>query len=280
MTRRSLAALAAIGFLGACQTVSSTPDPFKATAMEEAGVADLLLESGDPGAAVRFFSERLAREPDDPAHRRSLARAHARAGALAEAASGYRALVASGHASDDDLIALGFVEVRLDRWAAARETAGALPPDLDTPRAHMLAALLADNARDWAAADAAYARAAQLSNNAPDVHNNWGVSLMARGAYAEAARRFEQALAADPGWFVVTNNLALSRALAGDFGPPRGGLSEAEKAIILHNQARVAESRGDAAMARRLYAAAVEVHPRHYPAAATRLAALDRMAAP
>lgn len=278
MSLRLSATLAAFALVGGCETVADKTDPLKPTAIEEAGVSDLLLENGDPGSAVRFFSQRLASEPDNPAYRRALARAQTRAGALAEAAGGYRRLVESDGATDDDRIALALLQIRLDRWTDARDTAAALPAGLDTERAHMLTALLADNAHDWETADAAYARAAALSTAPATVYNNWGVSLMARGAYAEASRRFETALAADSRPFVLKNNLALSRALAGDFTPPRLDITDAEKAMILHNLGVVAESRGDRAQARRLYAAAVETHPRHYPAAAARLAAVDRVA--
>src|SRR5699024_249410 len=126
----------------------------------------------------------------------------------------------------------------------------------------------------WNAADAAYASAETLAAAPAAVLNNWGVSLMARGELAGAEDKFEQALSLDPRLFRAKNNLAIARGLQGDFRLPPVPMTEVEEAYILNNLGVIALRKGRKDIARGLFAAAIEAHPRHYAAAARRLEAI------
>ena len=98
---------------------------------------------------------------------------------------------------------------------------------------------------------------------------------MSRGDYPAAQRTFEEAIAHNPRVFSIKNNLAVSRALQGEYRLPLVTMSEEERATMLHNVGVIALRRGDADEAKGLFTMAVETHPRYYPAAAEKLAALD-----
>jgi Flp pilus assembly protein TadD len=139
----------------------------------------------------------------------------------------------------------------------------------------MAEGMLADHQRNWAAADAAYARAETLTTNPANVLNNWGVSLMSRGDFVSAASTFERALSFNARLFNAKNNLAIARGLQGNFQLPIVPMTETEKAVILNNLGLIAMRKNEKRIAKGLFAAAVDVHPQHYPEAADRLAALE-----
>lgn len=86
---------------------------------------------------------------------------------------------------------------------------------------------------------------------------------------------FERALSYDGRLFSAKNNLAIARGLQRNYQLPAVPMTETEQAIILNNLGLIALRRGDTKIAKGLFAAAVDVHPRHYEAAAAKLAALD-----
>ena len=65
------------------------------------------------------------------------------------------------------------------------------------------------------------------------------------------------------------------RGLQGNYQLPVIPMTEKEKALILNNLGVIAMRKGEEAVARGLFAAAVDAHPQHYGAAASRLAALE-----
>jgi hypothetical protein len=52
-------------------------------------------------------------------------------------------------------------------------------------------------------------------------------------------------------------------------------MQDEERAVMLNNMGIVAMRQGDERIARGLFAAAVDAHPRHYASAADKLAALE-----
>jgi Flp pilus assembly protein TadD len=139
----------------------------------------------------------------------------------------------------------------------------------------MINAMLADQRSDWEQSDAAYEKARLLSANPATILNNWGVSRLSRGEYGAAQKTFEEALAHDPRVFSIKNNLAVARALQGEYRLPLVTVSEEERAQLLHNIGVIALRRGDVEEAKGLFTMAVATHPRFYPAAAEKLAALE-----
>ncbi|MEL6209851.1 MAG: tetratricopeptide repeat protein [Pseudomonadota bacterium] len=139
----------------------------------------------------------------------------------------------------------------------------------------MMDALVADHDADWDAADRHYAQAEQLSANPSKILNNWGVSLMSRGDLEEAEQVFQRSVSYDSTVFSAKNNLAMSRGLRGDYRMPVVPLTSEEQAIISYNLGVIALRQGDTRTARGLFAAAVDLHPRHYQQAVVQLAQLD-----
>ncbi len=269
------AVMALLGLAGCDTTVTTKEDPLAKNVIDDAGFNSLLLTAGDPNQAVRYFEGALAEEPDRADFRRGLAISYRRARRFPEAARVYQELVSLNQATPSDRLDYAFVSVSLDRWEDASALEAALPAALNTSRRHLLTALIADHDGRWEEADAAYERAVQLSDNPAKVYNNWGVSKMARNEHGDAQLLFEQALAFDSRVFSAKNNLAMSRALQGDYSLPVVPMTDREKAMVLNNLGIIAANKNEMRIARGLFAAAVETHPQHYESAANRLAALE-----
>lgn len=262
--------------LGACEGgMADRPSPLAGNIIDDAELADLLLTAGDPEEAVAYFENALAQSPDRADFRRGLALSLARARRYPEAARVFSEMVARGQAEPADRLEYAMVAARLQRWDEVRTIVLGLPPGMDTAQRHVIDAMLADHEQNWGAADAAYARAEARSADPAPVLNNWGVSQMSRGDLAAAASLFERALAYDSRLFSAKNNLAIARGLMGDYQLPAVPMTETEKAYLLNNLGVIAQRSGRSEVARGLFAAAVEAHPQHYAAAASRLAALE-----
>lgn len=263
--------------LGACQSMTGLErkDYQPKNVIDEAKLEDLLLTAGDPNESVAYFQNALAKEPDRADFRRGLAVSLSRAKRYPEAARVFEEMMALGQAEPADELEYALVAARLEKWDDVRAVVADLPSGLATTRRYLVEAMLADHEQDWEAADAAYGRAERRATNPAGVLNNWGVSLMSRGELAKAAETFERALSYESRLFNAKNNLAIARGLQGDFRLPAVPMTETEKAYILNNLGLIALRKGEKEIARGLFAAAVEAHPQHYAAAATRLAALE-----
>lgn len=264
---------AVVAALSACE--SQNPEPLTGNIIDDARIENLLLTAGDPEEAVLYFEAALAQEPGRADFRRGLALSLARANRFPEAARVFEELIALGQAEPADRLEYAQVAARLEKWDDVRSVVTGLPSGLNTVRRYLVEAMLADHDQNWGAADAAYQRAETLATNPAGVLNNWGVSLMSRGDLDRAGLTFERALSFDSRLFNAKNNLAISRGLQGDFTLPPIPMTETEKAYILNNLGLIAMRRGENEIARGLFAAAIESHPQHYAAAASRLAALE-----
>jgi Flp pilus assembly protein TadD len=276
MMKRVIIPAALLVLLAACEGgIADRPSPLAGNIIDDAELGQLLLTAGDPEEAVEYFRDALAASPDRADFRRGLAISLARAKRYPEAARVYAEMVARGEAEPADRLEYAMVAARLEKWDEARAIVAALPPGVNTARRHQVDAMLADHEGNWAAADAAYAQAEALAADPAPVLNNWGVSQMTRGDLPAAADLFERALAYDSRLFSAKNNLAISRGLMGEYQLPAVPMTETEKAYMLNNLGVIAERNGQVELARGLFAAAVEAHPQHYAAAASRLAALE-----
>ena len=273
----TLLAVMAITVLAACEseTLANRPNPLKDTVIDDAGLNDLLLTSGDPEFSVEYFETAVAREPERSEFRRGLAISYARAKRYPESGRVYEELIALDQAQANDILDYGFIAVRLGDWEGAKSAENNLPGGLNNSRRHLLSAMIADSDQDWSAADAAYARAETLALKPDRVLNNWGVSYMARGDLKAAETTFARAVTFNSRLFSAKNNLAIVRGLQGDFTLPLVPLDDQERAMILNNLGVIATRQGEIKIARGLFAAAVDAHPQHYQGAADKLAALD-----
>lgn len=261
--------------LSACESVSNTEDPLAGSIIDEADLNDLMLSANDPTAAVKYFEQSLAAEPDRADFRRGLAISLLRAERYNEAARVYQELITLGQDEPVDRLDYAYVNMRLDRWDDVRTLSKTFPDGLQTPRRFLIDAMLADQDQDWPAADTAYRRAEKLSSRPAKILNNWGVSQMSRGDLAAATATFERAVSFDTSLFSAKNNLAIVRGLQGQYTLPLVPLNDEEQAVLLNNMGIIAMRHGDEQAARRLFAAAVNAHPQHYASAADKLAALN-----
>jgi Flp pilus assembly protein TadD len=245
-----------------------------ASPFDQQSLNEIMLTVAGDEEAVSYFREALSRDADNPDLRRGLARSLARAGMHGEARLVWRELVEADQAEPADRVEYALSLARLGMWDAAEAQLALLPPGDPGPRRLTLMALMADHRGDWAAADAAYERAREATAEPGALFNNWGVSRLARGDYAEAERLFERALVYDPDLFSAKNNLALSYGLQGRYRLPLITLSGEEEAVLLHNLGVIALRRGERDVARSMLERAVAAHPRHYAPAADKLAAL------
>lgn len=277
ITRGLIAAAIAAAVLAGCAetSVSQKPDPLGNDIIDDANLSELLLAAGNPNDAVLYFERALKRDPNRADFRRGLAKSLARSKRMPESARVYEELIALDQDEPEDRLDYAYVAMKLGRWDEATAMAGSLPGGMNTPRRHVLDALVADHVKDWARADAAYARAESVSSNPSEVLNNWGVSLMSRGDLPAAEKTFERAISYDSRLFESKNNLALSRGLQGNYQMPIVPLTDTERATILNNLGLIALRRDEPRIARGLFAEAVATHPQHYQAAADRLAALE-----
>lgn len=270
-------AIAAVAVVAACESDSlkARPSPLKDTVIDDAGLNDLLLTSGDPEFSVEYFETAVAREPERADFRRGLAISYGRAKRYPESSRVYEELIALDQAQPGDILDYGFVAVRLGDWEGAKSAEANLPAGFNNSRKHLLSAMIADSDQDWASADAAYTRAETLALRPDQVLNNWGVSYMARGDLENAEDTFRRAVSFNSRLFSAKNNLAIVRGMQGDFSLPLVPLTDEERAMILNNLGVIATRQGEIRVARGLFAAAVDAHPQHYQGAADKLAALD-----
>lgn len=279
--RRSFTTLTAIfvatALVGACEqeAFEDKVDPLKKNVIDDANLTDLLLTAGAPNEAIVYFERALQEEPDRADYRRGLAISLARAKRYPESVRVYQELIALGQAEPADELEYAVVSARMQKWDEVRTVMARIPSGLNTERKYLVTAMLADHEKDWAGADAAYARAEELANNPANILNNWGVSKMSRGELDEAEVLFERALSFDSRLFNAKNNLVISRGLRGIYQLPIVPMTETEKAIMLNNLGVIAQRKGETKIAKGLYVAAVETHPQHYAEAAGRLSSLE-----
>ena len=135
----------------------------------------------------------------------------------------------------------------------------------------------ADYAKDWAAADEAFAQALRIAPQRAEIHNNLGWSLLIRGRWSEALVNFEQAAALDRKSARIAANLELARAaLSQELPDRRAGESDEDWAARLNDAGVIARVRGDTKKAAAAFAQAVQVRSSYYERAANNLAQVGR----
>lgn len=189
----------------------------------------------------------------------------------------YESLFAGG--SDDPMIAerAGISALRLGQLAKAEAfLARATASNTATWRAWNARGVAADFRRDWAAADAHYARAATLAPDRAEIANNQGWSLLIRGNWAEAVRPLERAAALDPKSPRIASNLELARAAIAERLPQRrSGESDESWAARLNDAGLIAQVRGDRRRAIAAFSQALSLRSEWFERAANNLAALE-----
>lgn len=278
MIKLAAPTLAILLLLSACETAPpvDADEPFdEIDLIEEANLTDLMLSLSDPADAVSYFQTALTREPQRADYKRGYAQALARAARYTEAARVYEDLNATGQAENNDRLVYTEVLIRENRFEEAAIQLELLPVLTDEYRYNLLNALVADHYSRWADADRYYDQAQSLTTRPAPVLNNWGVSHMSRGDNPGAMELFERSVGLDPMQFGPKNNLTITRGLEGIYNLPVVPMTDEERAQLYHNLALIALRQGEQDVAKGLLRAAVNTHPRFFPAAADKLSALE-----
>lgn len=276
--KRKIAILGTIGFMALTACEQGTPfgdSPNRLNAIDSVNLTELMLTTGEPEAAVEFFRSSLADEPNRVDFQRGYAISLSRADRHDEAVLAFERLDVQGDLLDGDRMTFAQSLIRLNQWERAEAQLSLVRNGADDYRWNQLNAMLSDNYQRWEEADTYYAKARSLTSQPATILNNWGVSKMSRGDLQGAVRHFTDAVRYEPDGFGAKNNLAIARALQGNYALPVVPLSEEERAQLYHNMALVALRQNDPDIARGLLELAVETHPRHFSAAADKLAALQ-----
>ncbi|WP_316016057.1 tetratricopeptide repeat protein [Roseobacter sp. HKCCA0434] len=273
---KRIAIVAAALLLTACdRTGEEALQGVSLNAIDELNLTQLMLQTGEPEAAVEFFRASLQEQPDRVDFQRGYAISLTRAGRVDEAIIAFRELDEAGDLEPADRLPYARALIRTGDFDTAEAQLTLVGDGRNSYDWNLLNALISDNYERWDEADGFYARARALTAQPGAVLNNWGVSKMSRGDHEGATRHFTEAVRYDPDDFSAKNNLALSRALRGNYAVPVVPLTEEERAQIYHNMALIALRRDDTDIARGLLELAVETHPRYFEAAARKLEALQ-----
>lgn len=292
MTRRSLhpsrrptgrtaaLLLGAAALLSACEYSEAEKQALhestQADVISESELNDVMLTLADSSSAVEYYRRALGRDPENAELKRGFAISLARDKQNAEARNVFEEIMQAESLVPEDRVLYARVLARLEDWNAAETALDALPAGYATASERVLRGVIADHHGDWIAADVAYQEALRMTAQPASIHNNIGVSMMARGDLDAAGAAFREALTNDPNLFAAKNNLGLSFALKKEYRLPTVTMSEEERALILHNMAMVALRQGDREVAVSLLERAVAIHPRHWPPAADKLETLRK----
>lgn len=239
------------------------------------GLNEVMMTSGDPAAAVNYFSRAGEIEPGRIDLMRGLATSLVRAKRGREGAKAWAEVVAHQDSTDQDKVQLADALIRDNQWEQAEKVLTAIPPTHETYLRYRLEAMIADSHKQWGKADSFYEIAAGLTTQPAPVLNNWGYSKLSRGDASGAEKLFYETLRHDPKMFTAKNNLVLARGAQGNYTLPVLDMTQIERADLLYTLALSAIKRGDTTTGKGLLEDAIATHPQHFEAAATALSALQ-----
>lgn len=265
--------------LSGCEGTMSDEEVERAVAgvnvIDESGLNDVMMTSGDPEEAVAYFSRSVQQYPDRVDLKRGLAASLVRARKAPEAARVWAAVVESPEATDEDRVKLADALIRAGDWTKAKDALDLIPPTHETYDRYRLEAMVADAGQNWKTADSFYETAVGLTTQPARTLNNWGYSKLTRADYAGAEKLFLEALTYDDKMFTAKNNLMMARGAQRKYDMPVLNVSQAERAQLLHTLALSAIKQGDVVMGKTLLEEAIDTHPQHFDEAVRALRALE-----
>lgn len=181
---------------------------------------------------------------------------------LPEAADAFTQLLADPAMAARAGQGLGLTQLRQGKTTEAVATLDkALAADPTLVRAWNARAVAADRLKDWAGADAAYARAIALAPDDADVLTNRGYSLLLRERFTAAEMDLARAVAIAPQNSVARTNLRIARAMQGRYEEAFQGATKASLAEDLNTVGYVAMARGDLSVAEAYFNRAMSLNP-------------------
>jgi len=172
------------------------------------------------------------------------------------------------------LINLRIGQILLAKIAA--NTAIELDPD-GSWRAWLVLARVNDYAEEWKASDEAYSKALTRTDIPSIVHNNIGVSLLARDLPGAATDQFELALRFDPFLESAQVNLEIAYYMDNAGQRPSTEIDRRARARSFNNSGYIAMVRGNFNDAELLFQQAINTYPAFYPSAEQNMAALKTL---
>lgn len=239
----------------AAAPVQPTPPPSaQALAVLDAAIADGRLDAARELIAPMWASG----TPDVLLRGAELALA---GGSLPEAAEGFSGLL-DGPLAATARQGLGITRLREGKDAEARALLEqAVAADAGLARAWNALGVLADKARDWAAADTAYGRAIAAAPQDAGFMANRGWSHLLRGHHQAAELDLLAALKLQPKLKVARTNLALARAMQGRYQEAFLLSDKTSLATDLNTVGYAAMMRGDLAVAEAYFNRAMALNP-------------------
>jgi Flp pilus assembly protein TadD len=231
------------------------------------------LSSGRPDQAKAMIGTAVAAGARGSAVDRLLADLAFETGRHADALAGYKALLAASPANmilaeRAAIAALKSGQIAEASDLARRATSGSAA----SWRAWNALGVVSDLAGDWAAADAAYSRATQLSPDRAEIANNHGWSLLLRGQWEAAIPPLQRAAALSPTDARIRANLELALAAVADDLPRRGPQETSSQwAARLNDAGVVAQRKGDRRRSIAAFARAIEARSTWFERAANNL---------
>jgi Flp pilus assembly protein TadD len=157
---------------------------------------------------------------------------------------------------------LGLTQLRQGKTAEAVATLDkALAADPTLVRGWNARAVAADRLKDWAGADAAYAKAIALAPDDADVLTNRGYSLLLRERFTAAEMDLVRAVTIAPQNNVARTNLRIARAMQGRYEEAFQGATKTSLAEDLNTVGYVAMARGDLSVAEAYFNRAMSLNP-------------------
>lgn len=224
---------------------------------------------------------RLATTHDSPELRLRSAELALASAAPDEALLRFSSLIAIPETAARANQGIGLAQYRKADFVAAKtalEAAVAADPAL--VRSWIALAAIADANRDFAAADAANAKALAIDANSAAALTNRGYSLLLRGKAAEAEADLVRATQIDPKLAVAQTNLRVARAMQGKYREAFAGSSKESLAADLNNVGFGALSRGDTHTAETYFNRALSLNTRFDPVAWANLRYLKSLTQP
>lgn len=187
-------------------------------------------------------------------------------GSLPEAAEGFSSLatglLANPALQGPALQGLGITRLKQGRIAeAATALDQAVAADAGLARAWNARAVIADRQRDWATADAAYARAIAAQPGEAAWLANRGWSHLLRGHHVAAEQDLVAALALKADLVPARTNLALARAMQGRYQDAFRQTDKKTLAADLNTVGYAAMARGDLSVAEAYFNRALSLNP-------------------
>jgi protein O-GlcNAc transferase len=178
----------------------------------------LLLQSGQPAAALVEFARAAEIDPDSPASANNLGIAFQACGQFDKAIQAYRNAVQRHPRFPQLFYNLGvalFAAGKLDDAIAAFEQAVALRSDYAEAYNNLAAAFVSKGDLDRAIAT--YQHLLSKAPNFAAGHNNLGEALRKKGRFDEAIAQYRRAIAIDPKFSEANYNMGLAFRISGRF---------------------------------------------------------------